>query len=461
MPPIQDPSSAAWPRLTPHAPALGPALALALLPLVACQSYTPDPFDAEAHRSTWEARVETLADGAPARDEGRVELSYDEGVQVALSFHPDLRRARQDLAGRAALAAAAGTSPDPQFQSNLLRIKGPADDPWVLTPNLAFSLPLTGQTDAARAQATAAERVAFAAVLEQEWQVQRDLTAAWASWSAGRAELEVRGAVLEELASLARAADGLAAAGELARPDADAVRVALAQRRAEHARARGEVEAARARVLGTLGLAPHAPVALRPLPVDGGQALGSAGQGEAHDHPAAVRLLAEYEVCEEALRLAIARQVPDPLVGPMLESDGGQVRWGLTTGWVLPLLSGNRVAIAAAEAARGAARVELELEVEALALARAVHGARCEGLAEGRRLTAEELVPAAAARVRSARRQVELGEASVLLVLEGLLDLEEARLALVAVEEELALERAGLTWALGPAPEERSTEIER
>jgi cobalt-zinc-cadmium efflux system outer membrane protein len=463
--------------------------ALALASLGSCQLHKPAPLIPEAHREEWSARLTTIdpvlhgagvvhgeasSSGGPILSGGamvtqgtatRLELSdgldLSEGLLVALVHHPDLRRARQKLEGAAWILEASGAPLDPALQSNLLRIRGPAEDPWVLTPNLAFSLPLTGQLEAARGRASAAQRASLTAVVAAEWRVQREVRLAWVEWSASAAELAVQEGLLAQLRELAARAAGLLDRGELSAPEAALFQLGLAEGAADLEALRGACEGARLRLLGELGLHPSAAVELVPLDLTARTAPPAFQTVDRRGHPRLQHLEARYEEAEQGLRLALARQLTDPLVGPMLESDGGQLRWGLTLGWTLPLFNGNRLGIAQARDARDRARTELEVEREALEVERAWRRAQLEGLLGQHETLASGLLPVAEDQLAEAARLAALGELSSLALLECVDRARQARLARVAASRRQANEEAHLTWAMGPEPRTQHEENER
>lgn len=454
---------------------------LASLLFGACQAYAPLPYDPSVHEAEWEGRPSRLASRQPIAEESRPRLTsvltaaqdFDprdgldlrEGEWAALVHHPDLRRARQALQGSAQVLEASGLWLDPQFQSNLLRIRDAEGDASVLTPNLSFSLPLTGQVDAGRAAATASQELELARVLEAEWRVIQEVRGAWARWTA--ADQEVR--VLEEaqgvLAGLATTARELTQRGELSATEAASFRIELAACRSALAGARGAVEGLRAELLGVLGLAPTADLVLHPA------ALGSSCEpllAEASrvlrepdaPHPLLQRIALEHQLAERKLALEIARQIPDPLVGPMFETDGGQVRWGLTITSNLLFWNGNRLAIAAAKVVRGGTHLEIGLHREGLATERVASLRRLEGLRSQVRSIEEELLPEVMEQARVARELLMVGEGSASALLEAVDRLQQERLALASALLDLELEAAQLCWALGPGWA-RKSEVER
>ncbi|MBL6720475.1 MAG: TolC family protein [Planctomycetes bacterium] len=298
-------------------------------------------------------------------------------------------------------------------------------------------------------------------MLEAEWRVQREVRIAWVEWSACAAELAVEGELVTQLAGLSASADGLLDRGELSAPEAALFQLVLAEAAADLAALRGACEGARLRLLGELGLHPSAAVELVPLDLTARMAPPVFETVDERGHPRLQHLEARYEEAEQGLRLALARQLTDPLVGPMFESDGGQLRWGLTLGWTLPLFNGNQLGIAQARAARDRARTELEVEREALEVERASRRAELQGLLGQHEMLATGLLPAAERQLVEATRLAGLGELSSVALLECVERGRQARLARVAASRRQAHEEAHLTWAMGPEPRTQHEENER
>jgi outer membrane protein TolC len=442
-------------------PLASPAAAGAcLVLLVGCQSYAPRPLDAARHRAAWHARtledaslaqlIERLERDAPgAAFDPRDGLTLQEGQLVALAFNPHLRVARA-RAGRAAAGAAhAGRFADPELSLSVLRLTGGAPDPWVVTPGLAFSIPLSGRRGAQRELGAAQQRAALRRVEEAEWAVWHDVERAWIAWSAAALRVEELELFVGALEGLARTATQLAESGELAPSEASLFAVELAQRANQLLRLRGELEAAEQELRAQLGLAPEAPVAFVRALARRAPAAASLAELAARN-PSLARLREEYEVAERTLRHELAQQVPDLTLGPLFESDEGRSKIGFAGALPLPFLNANRRAIAEARAGREVARAAFEAGYEALVGRRAAAAARAAALAEQRADLEGVLVPLVDRQVADALRLVQLGEGTSLVLIESLARAQQTKLALIESRAAEALARAELEYLTGP-----------
>ncbi|MGP1273753.1 MAG: TolC family protein, partial [Phycisphaerales bacterium] len=189
----------------PSRPAVALALVGAVVMLAGCQSYQSKPLDLAAHRDAWLARTpgdepvrafaEQLAEQSAGSDEPtRFELSdglsLAEAEIVALVFNPDLRLARLQAGVTAATAEHAGLWDDPQFGVDFLSMVEGGSNPFLITPGLSFTIPISGRLDAEKARADAAARAELTRVAEQEWQTRIEVRRAWLTWSAARLKAE-------------------------------------------------------------------------------------------------------------------------------------------------------------------------------------------------------------------------------------------------------------------------------
>lgn len=440
-----------------------------LVALASCQSYEPRPLDPEAHREAWRARtlereslrallqrLESSAEPEAIDEFDPTDgLSLPEAQLVALVFNPTLRLARLRAGQAAAGAEHAGLWADPTFEFSVLRITESVPDPWVITPGLAFTLPLSGRLGVERDQAAAGQRAAEAAVLEAEWSVWRDLRTAWIEWSAARLRVDELERLAVELEGLVETTSQLAASGEIPRTEASLLRVEQLQRRSQLRRTRGEVDGLEQRLRGLLGLTPTAPVellvAIAPAGTSGAKSEDEQRQLELRN-PGLARLRLEYELSEQVLRHELRKQYPDLTLGPLYESDEGQSRIGFLGGIPLPFLNANRRAIAEARAGRELARAAVEAAHEVLVARWAAATARAGSLADQREELVRELVPLVERQVEDALELLRLGEgAGTLVLLESLTRAFQARLDLIETRAAEALARTEVAFLIGPA----------
>jgi hypothetical protein len=427
-------------------------IGVAVLP-TGCQHYEPRPLDLESHHLAWSARtpgdesIRALADRLAETGDGGVfdptdGLTLEEAEVVALVYNPDLRLQRLRAGIVAARAGEAGRWADPEFSFDLLRVTQGVPSPWVITPGLALTIPISGRLEAEKAKAGAALRVALTEIAEQEWATRLDLRAAWLRWSSALVRGEQASRLLASLEPLAAAAARLANAGEMPATTTGLFDLERALQRQAVRRATADAEAWMLRVRQCMGLSPNAPIQCVPTL----QAAPAARTGVDRVETLTLqRLRAQYEVAEQTLLLEIRKQYPDLVLGPLYERDQGQSRIGLFGAIPIPILNANVKGIAEARAARELARAAYETEYERLAGHFQNVQARQRAAAAGLRTLEEDIVPIVERQVATARRMVELGEVGIDVLLESLIregeicgELIEARLQAALVGVDLA-----------------------
>lgn len=434
-----------------------PGAAASLLALLAgCRAYEAAPLDLSTHSEAWAARTpsdEPVREFAArlAQTEGESPPSFDpsdglslaEAQLVALVYNPDLRMARLRAGVAVASAEYAGLWDDPEFSIDVLRITEGVSNPWVITPGLAITIPISGRLEAETSRAEAAVRAELFRIVEDEWRVCRDLTIAWSEWSAARLRLEEQQDLLASMGSMVSTADRLASVGELPKTEATLFAIERAQREHQRRRFEGDVEEAEHRLRALMGLSPDAPLVLI-LSVDPGFALRESRSPE--DHPTLARLREEYEVAEQTLRREIRKQYPDLIIGPLYESDEGQSKIGFLGAMPIPILNANRQGIAEAEAQREVARASFEAEYERLVGAIAGARARARALRSEREHIVDAIVPLIDQQLVDARRLLELGEGGSLVLLESIVRAHETKMHLIDVRLDEARSSALLRY---------------
>lgn len=426
-----------------------------------CRAYEASPLDLPAHGDAWRARspadepVREFAERiAHARDDESTVFDPSDGLSlaeaelVALVYNPDLRIARLRAGVAAATAEHAGLWDDPEFAIDVLRITENVSNPWVITPGLAITIPISGRLQAEKSRADAAMRAELSRIVEDEWRVRRDLAIAWSEWSAAMLRLDEQRRLLDSIGSMVSTADRLADAGELPRTEATLFAIERAQREYQRRRLAGEVEEAEQRVRALMGLAPEAPLALTPS-LDPGFAVSEVDSPG--DHPTLARLREEYEVAEQTLRREIRKQYPDLTIGPLYESDEGQSKVGFLGAIPIPILNANRQGIAEAESLREVARAAFETEYERLVGAIAAANALARSLRNERAHIVDEIVPLIDRQLVDARRLLELGEGGSLVLLESIVRAHDTKMHLIDVRLDEARSSAVLRY-LSNAP---------
>jgi len=449
----------------PTRPRAVPALIASSLLLTGCQSYEPRPLDLEAHRSAWLARSpeseQVTAFARRLEEQDGVATAFDpadgitlpEAEVIALVYNPDLRLARLRIGVASATAEHAGLWEDPQFSIDVLRITEGVSSPWVITPGLALTIPISGRLEVEKARADAALRVELERAAEAEWRVRREVRRAWLAWSASALRAEETERLVGTMDSLVGSTSRLADAGEMPRTEASLFAIEQAQRRHEVRRLRGEIDESEQRLHMLLGLAPGAPITLVPR-LDAGPSTDDGVTGPdalAARSPTLARLREEYEVAEQTLHREIRKQYPDLTIGPLYEYDQGQSRIGFLGAIPLPIFNANRQGIAEAEAGRDLARAAFETEYERLAGALATARLRAVALRRQREELTAVMAPMVDRQLADARRLLELGEGGGLVLLESLVRSHETKMQLIDVRLDEARATNEVAFLIGPA----------
>lgn len=430
--------------------------------LGACQTYEAKPLQPEVHRTEWLARTPesasekwsgaALAPSVAPSIAPSVSVTLEQAEIVALVYNPDLRLARLRVGVAEAIAEHAGAWDDPEFMIDVLSITESVPNPWVITPGLAITIPISGRLEAAAALADASRRVEVLRVAEEEWRVRRDVRQAWLNWSAATLQANETRQSKEALETLALSTDRLAAAGEMARTEAALFGIAQAQRQQELVRLQGESAAAEQRLRMLMGISPQAPMQLAPT-----LEIGAIGEGAlvatTDGSTRSLRLQTlreEFEVAERALELEIREQYPDLTVGPLFERDQGQSRIGFLGAIPIPAFNANKGGIAEAMALREVARGAYEAAAEQLEGELAVARFEWESLHSQFSEFQAAVFPVLERQVRDATTLLEMGEGDAMVLLEGLDRAHAAHLFLIEVERNLGLVSAEIEYLLGP-----------
>ncbi len=276
--------------------------------LAGCQSYLPDPLDAPAHAAGWRARtpgdesVRAFARRLDQQQDRSTAFNPDNGLTlaeaelVALVFNPDLRLARLRANVARATADHAGRWDDPKLGIDVLNVTESVPNPWLLGGSLALTLPVSGRLQAEKSRADAAHHAAIAEVAEAEWQILRDLRAAWLDWSALHLRLEETRRTVTALDAISTTTGELAASGEIPRTEAALFTVEQQSRKADALRQQAKVAEAEQEIRALLGIAPKAPARLRPTLVPGIHTKAPANL--AKTSPTLLRLEVEYAVAK-------------------------------------------------------------------------------------------------------------------------------------------------------------------
>jgi outer membrane protein TolC len=338
-----------------------------LLSACAVQHYDPKPLDAASSRAALAARSldsnglrtyiesKSAASGRPARrwDLERLTLA-------AFYFNPELEAARSRLAAFDAAVTTAGQAPNPTLQLPLQYAPSPnqGDSAWSL--GLALDIPVEthGKRGHRVAQAGHAAQAARLELAGAAWslrsQLREQLLGLWLNTEKAsllQQQVETDGVLAAMLDK--RLDVGYASARDLSQQQ-----LALIQSSRELAASRRELDAARIRIAGLLGVPPGALDGVeldlaeftRTAPMPPADRLQSLALLNRADVLAAQ---ASYESSQAALQLEVARQYPDLHLGPGYTLDQGVKKLGFDfSGIELPIFNRNEGPIAQARARR-------------------------------------------------------------------------------------------------------------
>ena len=446
--------------------------ALFTVQLGACaryQRYQPSPVAPAAEASVYAARRlddPGLASFLAAHGESAGNAGWDmrQLALAALYFRPDLEEARLAIAEAQAAEITAGTRPYPGVSvtaDRAARLSAGDATPWSFSLTTGFTLETGGKRGAriGRARATT-----FAARLRLEslaWKVMQG--ARQAGLSAGAAEIDLRDAA-EESAALrsllalfrARYAEGQIARTELARSEADLQAAGVGETRA--LRARTDARSALARALAVPyeqidGIALRSDERLGCAAVDSVR-IDTLQTIALRTLPVVGATLGDYAVAEAELRLQIAQQYPDIVLGPGLGWDKGIQRWILSLAIPRIPIDRARGPIAEAAARRAMQGARVRVVQDSVLAAVDSSAANCR--------TSRREVSVADSLFRTTGEQLALAQASYQRGEIGKAEVALARLALVraqrtsdqaaqrALASGAALEGATGLWPPGP-----------
>ena len=343
--------------------------------LSACRgyrSYTPAPVDASTQAPTYQARrlddpnlLAFLAAHAAGPSDSAATPSTL-GL-AALYFRSDLAESRALVSAARAGEITAGTRPFPSAGATVERsLSGSSDaSPWTVSLTTGITFETGGKRAARLARATALTLGTSLRLQSTAWQLAQDArVAAVASVGAERdlADAAAEVGALRVLLDLLRArfAEGRISQADLAQAETDVQSAIVGEVQAR--RARTDARAALARALAMpLTAVERLPIreelrsgcepAESPRLDSVTTAFETMALRRRYDVGAA---LADYAVAEAELRVQIAQQYPDLVIGPGLAWDQGVSRWLLSLGTNAIPVNRNRGPIAEAEARRTA-----------------------------------------------------------------------------------------------------------
>ena len=332
-----------------------------------CVHYTPQPLTAAQTARSLESR--TLSDaglrGFITADSPRLaqpwpRQRWDLSALTLAGFywHPSLEVARANVDIAKAGLITAGMRPNPTV-AFAPKYTSMGTQPWTLGLSLDIPIETAGKRGHRLAQARQITEASRIMVAETGWKVRSGVRAALLNELLAQRDVELLQSEITTREQVLVLMEQRFAVGEISRTELEAARTQLVQARVALRAAEGRAQEFRVVVATALGVPPSAVAGLSfewpdlerlpgadVLSVSKVQSAGLLNRLDVR------RALAEYEVTERALQLAIARQYPDVRLQPGYQFDQGQDRFALGLALELPVLNQNQGPIAEAQARR-------------------------------------------------------------------------------------------------------------
>jgi outer membrane protein TolC len=289
---------------------------------------------------------------------------------AALYFNPQIETARAQAELASAAVVTAGARPNPT-----LSMTPGIPSPYLFGLDFAVPIESHGKRGIRIAQARNLNEAARINLAVAAWKVRAQVRAAL-----------VDAIVAEQRSELVRAQDGLLTtqvlllqrrlvSGEIPRPEVDTARIALLNGQLAAQQAEGQIATTRASLAAAIGVSVAAIESVRLSwpdfqnpPAPESFSLQQIRREAVVDRLDVRAALVQYAAAEQALRLEIARQYPDFVIGPgyQFEERNSFFTLGLST--VLPVFNRSQGPIAEAEATRKKAAADF-LAVQAQGIA--------------------------------------------------------------------------------------------
>ncbi len=447
-------------------PAAWPALSVLALALQGCASYRPEPLNPGAEFEALSRRGLDPLPAAPPRTVPTewfplvAEIDLEDGLSLveanalALFYAPKVRASRSAAGVAAGQLLQAGLLPNPELFIGPRFTTDPTD--VILPAHLMFGIPLGGKRSAERDRAAASLDAARLDVMAVELETLVDVRRRFLHVATLDEERRILGSVALQMDLALKWAERLEEAGEASALAASLTRLERDEIHQELHEKEAQLATARAELFDLIGLLPSAGVEIV-APDHALPALPQRDPKAAVAHPRLKQREAIYREAEHALRLEVAKQYPELRIGPSYEDAQGQGSLGFGLSLDLPIFDRNRGNIAAAEAARNAAREVYQAEVLRLAREEAAARARHEASQEilndyrsGTLASIERTERVIAERLRG-------GQSSILELLEARRAAARARLRAAGLTERVAVAALDSAyaggWVLARAPE--------
>ena len=439
-------------------------LACVLL-LAGCQSYEPLPLDLAQHqadmadRLTEDESLRAFADRLAASDaDTDAPASFDigdgissaEAEVIALFYNPELRLARLRAGVALADAQTTGLWEDPVFGFDGAELLSPSG-PFEFGLTASLTIPVSGRLGVEQDRADATYQAELCRVVDAEWSMRARVREAWAVWSVATERLGLIDEVAQAIDRIIVVSDRLEEANELTRIEARLLRAQRLTIRVQRLTIAAEAEQARLDLMALMGLLPSSQVTLVPvLPAVDLPEPSDASTRLIESNTALAALRADYQIAEQALRLAVREQYPDIEIGAGFGSEGNDDRLLLGASLPLPIFNANRGAIAEARASRELARAAVEAEFERLSFQLAGALARLEVAQQQRQLLEIDMVPMLDEQAAEIDRLAELGEVNTLILLETVTRRFEAKNQILDLQLAALRTRIEVARLLGP-----------
>jgi cobalt-zinc-cadmium efflux system outer membrane protein len=380
---------------------------------------------------------------------------------AAFYYHPDLDVARAKWETARAGVITAGQRPNPSitFVPEYATHSPAGVSPWILSSILDIPIETAGKRGYRIAHAkhlSAAARLDIASV---GWRVRGRLRSSLLNlYTAIQTDSVLKGelAVQEEIV---RSLEKRLNYGDISRPELTQARISLDKTRLLVDETKKQIAQDRVRLAEAIGLPVDAldgvdisfdfvqefPNELLPQEVQKQSLL---------NRPDILSALSQYEATQSTLRLEIAKQYPNIVIGPGYEFDQGENKWSIGISFSLPILNQNQGPIAEAEARRKEAATRfLDLQARViLELDRALAGysGSLQKLA-----TAESLFTAQKEQEQFTQARLKSGETDRLALLSARLELDSIALfrlkAAYDAQQALGLLEDAVWRPLGPS----------
>lgn len=370
-------------RVRPWRGAMHLALGAVALAAGACRSVPPAPIDPGANA----ARLEQRSLGEPTVDQALARYglttpkssgwSLDQLTVAAWTLRPDIAVARSEIDAAKANVVVQGKRPNPTLSLSPERvISNPGGiTPWVLATAMTFPIETAGKRGIRRQRAVETERVAIWQFGQALWTARAQVRDALFT-----RELAKKTVALDDREVMLRSQyldwiDTKIKFGAATTQDGFVASQSLAVIESQRGRDNAALAAASADLSSAIGVRPEhfsqvsvSYPALDRIPNVAPADLATARDDALVNRVDIRRALAEYQIAEQDLRAAVAKQYPDINIGPGYLFDQGDHKITLSVDFPVPLFDNGSAAINAAIAARKVAAAKFD-QVQAAALA--------------------------------------------------------------------------------------------